>query len=612
MSFGSRLFREESAAAIRRVIAEVERYCPERCLGYQLGYGAYNEWIPWGIHAGKAVDFNPRFVAGFRAWLRSRYGTEEALRQSWNDKDATFDSALPSREAGHKEQAPRTGRLMDPATRKRLLDSREYLAHAITDTARFYASVVKEATGGRALVGLYGGTNYQYTILTDLLASSDIDFFCSSTGYGDRGIRGVTYDQALALETVKAHGKLYIHDADIRTYLFPAQQQAHFGSMTAFGRAANVRDSIMILRREWGAMAARGAGLTYLNILKSPAFLNPAMHRDIAVMDATGRGLLELPRSSAAEIAVVVRHAATHFAHYYYGETYRTALYRIGAPVDIFQSTDLSSLEPEKYRLIVFLMTAYLEPATRRRIEALKGGGRTLLWSFGAGYVTENALSTDAMRELTGFTFSRRAGMLPWMVVDRRRQVVARKGAEPRMQHGPVRRGFPRPLRQAVPGMLMGPRGSGYFVVEPAADTEALGRHAETGEIVFARRRGTGHVSVYYPGYAIPHQSIRAVAREAGCHIYTEGNEGFYANRHLLVVSTGAEGAARTVRLPQACTVYDVFRQRLVGSDLDAFAVAASPDTTSAFVYGTAAEVERVRAHSRPKFGQAADWRWSD
>jgi hypothetical protein len=594
ISFASDKFKQESAVAVKKILKYIEKHkAASQVIGYQVGHGAYEEWIPWGLNKRKFIDFNPAFITQFREWLEKKYINEKALQVSWNNPKVTFSNAMPFLGKNIKEQDPEHGRFINPAKKQQLLDNREFLSELITDTALFYAGIIKKETNGKALVGMYSGANYQYQHFIRILESKDIDFLCSSTGYGDRAENGVTYDQCFTLESVKAHNKIYLHDADIRTYLFPSYKTAYFGGSTDFGRLNNPYDTVMVLRREWGAMLVHGFGIVWLNIARNPMFYCPIIMRDICRMSEIGKASMAFDRSSNAEIAVIARQRPSHYGYFYGAGTVRSQLYRVGAPVDIYSNEDISRIPKNKYKLIVVVFSQLLTDKERKALDTLKGNGATILWSLASGYLTEKGFSLEAMKALTGFDFQKNTGDLPEFKLSN----YFFKYLKPNHDF-------------SVRGMIMGQHGAAYFSVKQSSELKTLGK-TDQGNIVFAKKKFSDWTSVYYPGFVVPGAIIREIAAQAGVNIYCNSDDGFYANRNFIMLSSSENGGKKTLELPEKSYVYDVFKNKIIAENKRSFTVNQTPHATDVYFVGSQKELDKFKSLYTLKGCGVKDWTWT-
>lgn len=97
-SYADPLARERVAEFLRQCVTRYGRH--ERLLGYNVGVESGFQWMrgPDGTsHEGRLFDYNPAAIAGFRRFLRARYGTIAALNRIWRDHLPSFEAAEPPR-----------------------------------------------------------------------------------------------------------------------------------------------------------------------------------------------------------------------------------------------------------------------------------------------------------------------------------------------------------------------------------------------------------------------------------------------------------------------------------------------------------------------------------
>ena len=88
-----------------------------------------------------------------------------------------------------------------------------------------------------------------------------------------------------------------------------------------------------------------------------------------------------------------------------------------------------------------------------------------------------------------------------------------------------------------------------------------LKKPEEEQEAVYAER--DGWTSVFFTRPLATPEQWRDVFRKAGVHIYNTDDEAFYANEDFVAIHT-AKGGERTIRLPRACRVTEIFENRVV------------------------------------------------
>ena len=62
----------------------------------------------------------------------------------------------------------------------------------------------------------------------------------------------------------------------------------------------------------------------------------------------------------------------------------------------------------------------------------------------------------------------------------------------------------------------------------------------------------------------IPSTMLRSMAEKAGVHIYNEKADALYANENLLAIHTDEQGGERSIALPRAARVVELFSGRVV------------------------------------------------
>ena len=84
----------------------------------------------------------------------------------------------------------------------------------------------------------------------------------------------------------------------------------------------------------------------------------------------------------------------------------------------------------------------------------------------------------------------------------------------------------------------------------------------ETGHPALSVKEAEGFTSIYCASKYLGADVLRAIARFAGCHIYTDSEDVLYANRHYVVLHAASSGE-KTVRLPQKASAWEVYEEKL-------------------------------------------------
>ena len=585
------------------------RYCEaqpwaDHLLAYHFD-GPSGEWCPRAAMIGQYTDYSQPMHQWFRTWLRRQYGDDEtALRQAWNDRNVTFETAaVPS----PQQQGSTTFfRYRDP---RREMQTIDYF-HAVRDRAlhdiRGLAAVAKKACQRRKVVGIFYGyeaamfwspalffgenSTMSYDQATAQRSGhmglswaaelDDVDYIASPYDYLYRRAGGVGESQSLPY-AVSLRGKLFWSEDDTRTHTPPRT--------IWYGRTRDDAESVAVLRRNFASMMTHNASLWWMD-QGGKYFATPAIQATIRDLARLAARLPELDRRPWGQVAVVLDENGPFYTqlenHYSWAEVYKQRIFglaRLGAPYRLHTLRDLELENLPDYRLWVFLESHAISRQARQLItERCKRDGNVLVWLHGAGLI-DGEPSVEHMTELTGLRFLQRD--TPW------EHIVAISN----WQH-PVTRGLPRDLVYGTDRMS----GPVFFVWDDevtelglgiynngANDTAlAIREFGRGARGAGAARRGKGDwASVFSSAPNLPANLLRGLARYAGCHIYCDTGDQVHADRQFVSVHTAAGGPA-TIYLPAPATVWDVFARRKVGDDLTELQVELQPTSTTLYHLG--------------------------
>jgi len=535
-SWASEAWRRDTATALRRFVEHVQ-HSPyaDRVVGYHLASGTTEEWMMWGGNEGKWVDFSPANAARFRQWLKEKYRTAGALQAAWADPAVTFENAtVPFK---REREATRLGTLRDPERERRVIDFYDYNADLVADTIGCFAKAVKDATRRKALVGVFYGyvlqlcaeqrqQNAGHTALEKVWNCPDVDFLTSPTSYAFR-TPGTGYSHFMSLtDSVKLHGKLWFDENDIRTWLLDGKPSR------AWGQTDTYQETRGQLQREFANVLCQGVGQWWFD-MGGGWYDDPRILADIGAMNRIAEASLDWDRSPADEVAVVVDDRSLHRMQVANRLSRPLLLEQLpelghlGAPVGLYALGDLERLAPRK--MYLFLNAFAPDAAERRAIERLKGQGRVLVWVYAPGIYREGRLDPAAMESLTGLRIA--------------------------MDPHPARLDVKTDSGVYGAGFEVSPV---FFADDPRATVQ--GRLAD-GRAGLVRRNLGAWTTVYSAAPKLPAALLRDLAAQAGVHNYLpkpQSHDVVYAN-HSLLALCAAEPGPRTVVLPRACDVFDLF-----------------------------------------------------
>ena len=572
-SYFSDKLRTHLGDALQRYIRHIEeRNWASRVIGYQINWGQSNEWMPWSYNL---ADFNPHSLKALRTYLRKKYGNDVAkLRAAWKDDSVTFDNAEPP--AKLVTYGDKDGFVIDPATGEKYPDCREVYRERITDTILYFTELAKKATKNRALIGLYAGQGYQWQKFGERISVSDsVDFGVSSSNYHNRGLNGVSLSQQLSMEAFRQNGKLYWHDVDSRTYLWPEG---------VYGLVEDVYSSIMCNRRDFGGAFTAGMGTTWFNLcLRRNIYRNRAIMKDISKLRAIASASIKsgCDFSSVAEVAVIYDCKSTLRTPYRSNAAQFTNYLKLGVPVEYFATEHLKFLLNRKsqFKVIILAGCTYLTADERACIQELRSGGRTVIFMYANGFAAENGFDIKQAEQLSGFTYNAFA-----VGADREVDITS-----PEWQKI-FQKSFP------LMGHLSPPSSARRVSVIPKNGDEVIGVSRVDGNAAFVMHKYSDHTTIQYPGSQIHPRIFRELIKAAGMKINYPYTDSTLQRCRNFISVTGGSGGRRQLFLPDTEVLYDIFSDRIIKPQNGIFEIVFLPYECKLLFSGKQTEAEKFRS----------------
>jgi hypothetical protein len=214
----------------------------------------------------------------------------------------------------------------------------------------------------------------------------------------------------------------------------------------------------------------------------------------------------------------------------------------LGAPHDSFTFSDLEkACDKSNYKLIFFLNTFKIPEEKLAYInEKLKKDGRTLVFFYAPGYITDTGFSVERMSLLLGMNM--------------------------KSEMKPVKRiRLGKALKQELDGISFGyaKEVSPKFSVQ---DSNAIvyGKYEDDGT-AFAFKKLENYNICYVGSGTIPYKVLREIARNAGVHIYYEGNDPVYVNSRMVGIHHVKDDDA-VINMPCECSGEIMFGDGRVSS----------------------------------------------
>jgi len=585
------------------------RYCEsqpwaDRVFAYHVD-GPSGEWCPRAAMTGQYGDYSKAMHKWFRTWLRSQYDDDEqVLREAWNDRNVTFETAaVPSPE---QQATAAFHRYRNPRSEMQVIDYYSAVRDRSVHNIRTLTQVTKAACERRKIVGvfygyeaavfwspaLFAGENSQMEYrqattqrsghmgLSWVAECPDLDYIAAPYDYLYRTVGGVGVSQSLPY-AVTLRGKLFWTEDDTRTCTADRQ--------IWYGRTRSDEESVAVLRRNFAEVTTLNASLWWMDQGGRWFDTGPVRETIRDLVTLAGQ-LPAMDRRPSGEIAVVLNEDGPFYTelenNYGWSAVFKQRLFglaRLGAPYRLHTLRDLDLDNLPEYKLWIFLECHALDAASRERIAArCKRDGNVLVWLHAAGLINREP-SVENMKELTGIEFLMRE--MPW------EHIVAISN----WSH-PITRDLPRDLVYGTDRMC----GPVFLVWDDEATELGLGIYnngANDTALAIkefgrgARGRGAGAsgagdwASVYSGAPNLPANLLRGLARHAGCHVYCDSGDQILADRNFVVVHTAAGGGV-TIRLPRSGPVWDVFARRKLGDDVGELQVDLPPASTTYYYLG--------------------------
>jgi hypothetical protein len=247
----------------------------------------------------------------------------------------------------------------------------------------------------------------------------------------------------------------------------------------------------------------------------------------------------------------------------------------IGAPWEPHLLTDMDNPKLKDFKLYIFLNTFHVTPAQRDAIHArLKRNGATAIWVYAPGYITDK-LSVDNMTALIGIKLAENstAGELHVDVSNDQHpytKSLANLSYGTDVNVADIVRYYdhqvylkdPRDpsLRQDLAGFRISPR---FYSVDKQATTLGTLRLTDAVAPGLVVKKQTGWTSVYSSAPILPAPLLRNIAREAGCHIYSDANDVVYANKNFVCIYAPS-GGERVIHLREKSRVTEALENKPV------------------------------------------------
>ncbi len=246
-------------------------------------------------------------------------------------------------------------------------DYYRFLSKTVASRIERFAALVKQLTNERLVVGAFYGYTMEcpyrescHHAMSWLLRSPNVDFFCSPASYMDTRAVGIDHPNALAIDSVKEHGKLYFVENDTRTDLSRHPFHNHPYYLGPIWLGPGREDSVEIIKQHFARALLHGHAMWWFDMWGG-WYDAPEYKALFPELEKIAEEALTLPRRSSAEAALFVDERSLSFGQNG-GILYeiRRNLGLAGAAYDVYLSDDFDAAA-DRYKLCIFLNPAETE-----------------------------------------------------------------------------------------------------------------------------------------------------------------------------------------------------------------------------------------------------------
>lgn len=552
MSYASEVYHRETAEFLKKTIAYLKtKPYYHRIAGFGLDGGEDGQFMQW---TGRPImyfgDYSQPMKDKYHRHLAEKYVTIDKLNTAWQSNYKSFaDIKIPevSRRHGSLEKL-----FLDPVKDADVIEFNRVFGVAPADFMLNCAKAIKEATNREKITAAYYGKffsiagymEYGELAVGKVLRSPDIDYLIA-VEYNLRG-SGKPHSISAPAESYALHNKMFVDEADIRTFLSGSKRWAYAGSCF---------ETVSQIRKMFVFTFVRGHGIHWYD-LHGGVFENKAIHDAIGRTRRIARKQMR-QQVTPAEIAFIVdeesffhttsaikRASSASLLHLQNG-----ALGRIGAPFDIYFASDLDKM-PE-YKMYIFADIYAPSPETIAQINKLKRDGKMLIFT-GSTAIANPGNPADNLAAITGIKVKKLDKVVPAVL-----KFIPKNALHP---FNTISGG------QYISGGRVHPL---MLPVDPQAQLFGTLTADESVKTLAYRNFGT-HKVFFSAIPALTPAIYRELAKLAGVHIIShDDNTMIYAGRNMLGIHAAQRGSKKLFWHKKA-TFTDAVTGEVYARDTDA------------------------------------------
>jgi hypothetical protein len=522
VSAASETYHQAFLSALRRLIRHYEASSyAGHILGYHVTGQNSGEWFANGYWQ-HGPDYSQANTQAFRGWLKARYADDASLAKAWGRKGVTLATArIPVFKKGrfpiHDEKRGKIDAFYRLPKERDWVDYALYMSDLTSQRLLEIAHVIRVETAGKRLITFFYGYVFEldgsisgHLRMDRLLRSPDIDVLVAPFSYTGRDPGGAG-NAMTALDSVAAHGKLWIDEDDLRTYL------DHEGEPDV-RRPANSAETASVLARNLATALVHRAGTWWMDLKGIGSFDDPQLWRVMADYGLPLYSRLNRnPQPFRPAVAVIVDERSVAFQKNdremtLQRKSLRDAIAKSGASVGYYYLEDFLEGTVPRCPAYFFVNEFYLDDDQIAKIRArLESEHATAIWQYATGYLGPAGADVRRSSQLTGIHLVRSDG---------------RTG-----------------------GLSYAPR---LAVADPNA--VEIGRYQSDGRLSAVSKNTGSFQSVFVGNTSLSPAVLRMLLERAGVHIWSDSEDVIRTDGQILAIHSSGPGP-RKIHLPAATAI---------------------------------------------------------
>ena len=447
--------------------------------------------------------------------------------------------------------------------------------HGTANSVLHFAKIIKEMTPEMLVGAFYGSQGCIGFVRSGsnggtlkILDSDYVDFLAAPGVYENRLAGGCT-GQREVQDSFALRNKIFIVEDDTRTL----SENRYFMDRC---QIYDMTDSINVMKREFGRTICEDVQAWWFDqLIYNKRYKYPEMYELIAKQQKVAAEAYSRDRAKKSDIALIFDEESMQSISFQSTsdlvELFRNyEMARVGAPCDQYYHNDMSNPDMPSYKMYVFMNTLVLTAEEREVIKAkLKKDNAVAVWIYGSGVVDpelpENRFSAEHITDLTGIEMTE--------VYDKLDAVFRWNGEEHEISKDFGKRDlygeFDRRRLMMLPMGDYDPRSRWDTYLYPlfhSVDPEAknLAYFLTTGYPAVTVKDCDGYTSVFYGSKCIKSETVRALAKFAGCHIYSDSDDVLYANNNFVTFHSSSDGKKK-VKFNRPVSPFEVYEEKYYG-----------------------------------------------